>query len=148
METMDYNEAAVFLHITPGTLRNWVSLGKIKPLKQLGKKGRVLFIRAELEAWLANRSGRMVAGGGQINFDHEKRLCFNILLFDPKDPGGSKILASIAEFSIKNDVKNAAEYSDIRSEELRAIARAFLQEAEARETSSTLLGNQKEDSKT
>lgn len=50
METMNYKEAAAFLKITEGTLRNWVSTGRITPRK-LGK--RVLFFREELESWIA-----------------------------------------------------------------------------------------------
>ena len=49
MQTMNYKEAAGFLKITEGTLRNWVSVGRIKPRK-VGK--RVLFFREELEAWI------------------------------------------------------------------------------------------------
>lgn len=49
MQTMSYKEAARFLKITEGTLRNWVSKGRIKPHK-VGK--HVLFIREELEAWI------------------------------------------------------------------------------------------------
>lgn len=49
MKTLNYKEAANFLKITPGTLRNWVSQGKIKPHKT-GK--HVLFFREELEAWI------------------------------------------------------------------------------------------------
>jgi excisionase family DNA binding protein len=49
MKTLNYKEAANFLKITPGTLRNWVSQGKIKPHKT-GK--HVLFFREELESWI------------------------------------------------------------------------------------------------
>jgi excisionase family DNA binding protein len=49
MKTLNYKEAANFLKITPGTLRNWVSQGKIKPHKT-GK--HVLFFREELETWI------------------------------------------------------------------------------------------------
>lgn len=51
MQTMDYKEAAGFLKITEGTLRNWVSAGRIKPHK-VGK--HVLFFREELELWIAS----------------------------------------------------------------------------------------------
>ncbi len=51
METMNYKEAAYFLKITEGTLRNWVSQGRIKP-KKVGK--HVLFIREDLELWILN----------------------------------------------------------------------------------------------
>jgi transposase len=33
MQTMNYKEAARYLKITEGTLRNWVSQGRIKPHK-------------------------------------------------------------------------------------------------------------------
>ena len=49
METMNYIEAAALLKITVGTLRNWVSQGRIKP-HRVGK--HVLFSREELEAWI------------------------------------------------------------------------------------------------
>lgn len=49
MQTMNYKEAARFLKITEGTLRNWVSKGRIKPHK-VGK--HVLFFREELETWI------------------------------------------------------------------------------------------------
>jgi excisionase family DNA binding protein len=51
MQTMNYQEAAAFLKITQGTLRNWVFAGRIKRHK-LGK--RVLFFKEELEAWIVN----------------------------------------------------------------------------------------------
>lgn len=49
MKTLNYQEAADFLKISPGTLRNWVSQGRIKPHK-IG--ARVLFFREELETWI------------------------------------------------------------------------------------------------
>ena len=49
MQTMNYKEAAEFLKITEGTLRNWVSKGRIAPHK-VGK--HVLFFREELETWI------------------------------------------------------------------------------------------------
>ncbi len=49
MESMSYKEAAEFLKITEGTLRNWVSKGRVKPHK-IGK--HVLFFREELESWV------------------------------------------------------------------------------------------------
>jgi excisionase family DNA binding protein len=49
MKTMNYQEAADFLKISSGTLRNWVSKGRIKPHK-IGS--RVLFFREELESWI------------------------------------------------------------------------------------------------
>ncbi|MGD9700620.1 helix-turn-helix domain-containing protein [Acinetobacter sp.] len=51
MQTMNYQEAADFLKITTGTLRNWVSKGRIKP-RRVGR--RVLFFREELEKWITN----------------------------------------------------------------------------------------------
>lgn len=52
METMDYKEAAGFLHIGEGTLRKWVMDKKdgIPFHKPGGKK--VLFFREELEEWI------------------------------------------------------------------------------------------------
>jgi excisionase family DNA binding protein len=52
MKTFNYKEAANFLKIKPGTLRNWVSQGKIKP-HRTGK--HVLFFREELEAWIKSQ---------------------------------------------------------------------------------------------
>ncbi|HAE39723.1 MAG TPA: hypothetical protein DCG57_13985 [Candidatus Riflebacteria bacterium] len=49
MQTMNYQEAADYLKITTGTLRNWVSKGRIKP-RRVGR--RVLFFREELEKWI------------------------------------------------------------------------------------------------
>ncbi len=49
MKTMNYQEAADFLKISSGTLRNWVSQGRINPHK-IGS--RVLFFREELESWI------------------------------------------------------------------------------------------------
>ena len=42
MQTMNYKEAARYLKVTEGTLRNWVSKGRIKPRK-VGK--HVLFFK-------------------------------------------------------------------------------------------------------
>lgn len=49
MESMNYKEAADFLKVTEGTLRNWVSKNRITPHK-IGK--HVLFFREELEKWV------------------------------------------------------------------------------------------------
>ena len=51
MQTMNYKEAARYLKITEGTLRNWVSRGRIKPRK-VGK--HVIFFKEELETWIKN----------------------------------------------------------------------------------------------
>lgn len=52
METMDYGEAAAYLKINEGTLRQWVAKKREGiPFHKFGK--RVLFFREELEAWLA-----------------------------------------------------------------------------------------------
>lgn len=53
MQTMNYKEAARYLKITQGTLRNWVSKGRIKPHK-VGK--HVLFFKEELETWITNHT--------------------------------------------------------------------------------------------
>jgi len=57
MQTMNYKEAARYLKITEGTLRNWVSKGRIKPHK-LGK--HVIFFREELETWVTTPTVRAV----------------------------------------------------------------------------------------
>lgn len=49
MQTMNYKEAARYLKITEGTLRNWVSKGRLKPHK-VGK--HVIFFKEELETWI------------------------------------------------------------------------------------------------
>jgi len=51
MQTMNYKEAATYLKVTEGTLRNWVSKGRLKPHK-VGK--HVLFFKEELETWITN----------------------------------------------------------------------------------------------
>ena len=51
MQTMNYKEAATSLKVTEGTLRNWVSKGRLKPHK-VGK--HVLFFKEELETWITN----------------------------------------------------------------------------------------------
>jgi excisionase family DNA binding protein len=51
MQTMNYKEAARYLKITTGTLRNWVSTGRIKPHK-VGR--HVIFFKEELEAWITS----------------------------------------------------------------------------------------------
>ena len=51
MDTLNYKEAADFLKITEGTLRNWVSKGRITPHK-IGK--RVIFSREDLALWVLN----------------------------------------------------------------------------------------------
>lgn len=51
MQTMNYKEAARYLKVTAGTLRNWVSKGRLKPHK-VGK--HVLFFKEELETWITN----------------------------------------------------------------------------------------------
>ncbi len=51
MQTMNYKEAARYLKVTAGTLRNWVSKGRLKPHK-VGK--HVLFFKEELETWITS----------------------------------------------------------------------------------------------
>ena len=51
MQTMNYKEAARYLKVTEGTLRNWVSKGRIQPRK-VGK--HVIFFNEELETWIKN----------------------------------------------------------------------------------------------
>ncbi len=57
MVLMGYNEAAQFLKISPGTLRNWVSQKRITPYK-IGK--HVIFARDELENWIKTPSNHTV----------------------------------------------------------------------------------------
>ena len=51
MSPRHYKEAARYLKVTEGTLRNWVSKGRLKPHK-VGK--HVLFFKEELETWITN----------------------------------------------------------------------------------------------
>jgi excisionase family DNA binding protein len=51
MQTMNYKEASRYLKVTAGTLRNWVSKGRLKPHK-VGK--HVLFFKEELVTWITN----------------------------------------------------------------------------------------------
>lgn len=127
MKTLNYKEAAEFLHITPGTLRNWVCSGKITPLKKPGKKGRVLFCLEELKEWLAAQSCRDIKTE-PFQLDHEKQLTFRIHLFNSTDDKGCSVLAKIGNFP---PGENGHE-EDLTPEEFRAIARAFLCAAEKR----------------
>jgi len=129
MKTMDYKEAAEFLHVTPGTLRNWVSAGKIKALKQPGKKGRVLFSLAELEEWLVLNACRQIKTDSFV-LKSEKRLQFNVVLLPSKD--SSSICAKIAELSPDMIEAEQASYLSLCPEELQAIGKAFLQAADDR----------------
>jgi len=53
MESMGYKEAATFLKIAEGTLRQWVAKRKGSiPFHKVGKK--VLFFREELETWVTS----------------------------------------------------------------------------------------------
>lgn len=124
---MDYKEAAAFLHVTPGTLRNWVSAGKIKALKQPGKKGRVLFSLAELEEWLVLNACRPIKTDSFI-LKSEKRLQFNVVLLPSK--GDSSICAKIAELSHGKLEAEQERYLSLSPEELLAIGKAFLQASE------------------
>jgi len=128
---MDYKEAAEYLHITPGTLRNWVSSGKIKPLKQPGEKGRVLFSQAELEEWLEQAACRSIKTES-FRLQNDKRLRFDVLLFSPADECGSSILATISE--IAPDESKLESFVSLHPEELQAIGKAFFQAAEDRKS--------------
>lgn len=56
MQTLSYKEAADFLKLKEGTLRNWVAQKKL-PFHKVGRK--VVFFREELEQWiLSGDSGR------------------------------------------------------------------------------------------
>jgi excisionase family DNA binding protein len=80
MQTMNYKEAAGFLKITEGTLRNWVSVGRIKPRK-VGK--RVLFFREELEAWITG-----VATPADDPRPHPAKPAAEAKAHPPDDPAG------------------------------------------------------------
>jgi excisionase family DNA binding protein len=79
MKTFNYKEAANFLKIKPGTLRNWVSQGKIKP-HRTGK--HVLFFREELEAWIKSQPVET-----RFNASHSR---VNASLKNPANPQKSK----------------------------------------------------------
>lgn len=49
MQTMSYTEAADFIKVKEGTLRNWVAKKKV-PFHKVGRK--VVFFREELEQWI------------------------------------------------------------------------------------------------
>ncbi len=49
MQTMSYTEAADFIKVKEGTLRNWVAQKKV-PFHKVGRK--VVFFREELEQWI------------------------------------------------------------------------------------------------
>lgn len=55
-ELLDTKAAAPRIGVAPGTLENWRSLG-IGPrfIKTAGKKGRVLYDPADIEAWKSQR---------------------------------------------------------------------------------------------
>jgi len=71
MQTMNYQEAADFLKITTGTLRNWVSKGRIKP-RRVGR--RVLFFREELEKWISSPQPSAPAPAAQPNQQHQQPI--------------------------------------------------------------------------
>lgn len=131
METMNYKEVADFLHINAGTLRNWVSQGKfIRPLKRQGVKGRVLFLRADVELWLENHAQRKLnKKTSRVQLDHDKRLTFNVKLFNDDDPAMTRILALVEELETTGG--EDASTPGLSSTELRAIANAFFNYAEA-----------------
>lgn len=55
MKTLSYAEAAAYLRINEGTLRNWIPQQKV-PYHKVGR--RVIFFQEELEQWiLAGGSG-------------------------------------------------------------------------------------------
>jgi len=57
MQTMSYTEAADFLKVKEGTLRNWVAQKKV-PFHKVGRK--VVFFQEELEKWiLSGESGKL-----------------------------------------------------------------------------------------
>jgi len=125
METMDYKEAAQYLHINAGTLRNWVSQGKfIKPLKRQGAKGRVLFLKSEVETWLEDHAQRKLERASEgIVLDQEKTLFFSIKLFNDDSSIKKGILAQIKDFGGNDD----SFMPGLSGSELRAVAKAFLE---------------------
>jgi hypothetical protein len=54
MELLDYKEAAEILRCSPLTLRKRVMLHQVPHLKPFGPKGRVFFLRSDLEDFLLN----------------------------------------------------------------------------------------------
>jgi len=57
MQTMSYTEAADFIKVKEGTLRNWVAQKKV-PFHKVGRK--VVFFQEELEKWiLSGESGKL-----------------------------------------------------------------------------------------
>ena len=136
METMNYKEVADLLHINTGTLRNWVSQGKfIRPLKSPGVKGRVLFLREEVESWLEKRAQRKLdTKAGCIELDHDKNLVFTVKLFNNCDPSRKRVLASVKELesSVGSCFEDAWRH-DVSATELRAIAKAFFDYADIKE---------------
>ncbi len=71
MQTMNYQEAADFLKITTGTLRNWVSSGRIKP-RRVGR--RVIFFREELEKWITSPQPAAPAPAGPPPQQHQQPI--------------------------------------------------------------------------
>lgn len=135
METMNYKEVADFLHINTGTLRNWVSQGKFtRPLKRQGVKGRVLFLRADVEAWLEEHARRKLNKKARsVKLDHDKRLTFNVKLFNDDDPAMTRILARVEELEAGDEEDGGATKHELSSAELRAVAKAFFDYAEERD---------------
>lgn len=131
METMNYKEAAEFLRINAGTLRNWVSQGKfIKPLKRHGVKGRVLFLRSEVEAWLEKHARRKLdRGSDQVALDQEKELAFTVKLFNNSEPGKKGILALVKELEALENSDSM--FGGLSGPELRAVAKAFFDYAKS-----------------
>lgn len=136
METMNYKEVADLLHINTGTLRNWVSQGKfIRPLKRPGVKGRVLFLREEVEAWIEKRAQRKLdTKAGCIELDHDKNLAFTVTLFNNNDPSRRRVLALVRELQSSAAMgSDDSFWRDLSVAELRAIAKAFFDYADDKE---------------
>jgi excisionase family DNA binding protein len=130
MKTFNYKEAANFLKIKPGTLRNWVSQGKIKP-HRTGK--HVLFFREELEAWIKSQP---------VETRCNASLRFNASLKTPANPHKSKTKPS-APWNKKFTVDISPEQEDpyallknlpdpdqkLSPDELRELARYLIDTA-------------------
>ena len=64
-ELLDTKAAAPRIGVAPGTLENWRSLG-LGPrfIKTAGRKGRVLYDPADIEAWKAERRFQSTSEAG------------------------------------------------------------------------------------
>jgi predicted DNA-binding transcriptional regulator AlpA len=61
-EVLFYGDVAEMLRRTPNTIRRDVMRGTIPHHKPYGPRGRVVFFRDEIEAWLRGKTVEPVAG--------------------------------------------------------------------------------------